>query len=242
MTFIACSKSSRALSRLLQLLTVVFLTGFVSNAFAAKGVSFDDPWEDVNRSVFDFNEWLDTYALKPVAKGYDTITPSPIQQLVSNFFSNLGEIRNAANSLLQLKAGDTLASIGRFGLNSTIGMLGMIDVASPLGLERRYQDFGLTLAHWNVPSGPFVVVPLLGPRTVRSGVGILPDSLVSPKQMVEPQGDRLFVHGIDIVNTRASLLSSEELIVGDRYSFIRDAYLQRRNYIITGELPEDDDF
>ncbi|WP_354008609.1 VacJ family lipoprotein [Endozoicomonas lisbonensis] len=228
------------LSRILQLLTAVLLTGFISSSHAAKGVSFDDPWENVNRSVFGFNDWIDTHALKPVAKGYDTITPKPVQQLVSNFFSNLGEIRNAANSLLQLKAGDTLAAIGRFGINSTIGMLGLLDVASPLGIEKRYQDFGLTLARWDVPSGPFVVVPLLGPRTVRSGVGIIPDSLVSPKQVVEPESDRLFVHGLDIVNTRAALLSSEELIVGDRYSFIRDAYLQRRNYIITGELPDDD--
>ncbi|MCW7553609.1 VacJ family lipoprotein [Endozoicomonas gorgoniicola] len=240
MTFISCSDKRCVMSRILQLLTAVLLTGFISSSHAAKGVSFDDPWENVNRSVFGFNEWIDTYALKPVAKGYDTITPKPVQQLVSNFFSNLGEIRNAANSLLQLKAGDTLAAIGRFGINSTIGMLGILDVAGPLGIEKRYQDFGLTLARWDVPSGPFVVVPLLGPRTVRSGVGIIPDSMVSPKQMVEPQGDRLFVNGLDLVNTRAALLSSEELIVGDRYSFIRDAYLQRRNYIITGELPDDD--
>ncbi|UYM16956.1 MlaA family lipoprotein [Endozoicomonas euniceicola] len=240
MTFITCSNNRCVLSRILQLLTAVLLTGFISSAYAEKGVSFDDPWENVNRSIFGFNEWIDTYALKPAAKGYDTVTPKPVQQLVSNFFSNLGEIRNAANSLLQLKIGDTLTAVGRFGINSTIGMLGMLDVASPLGIEKRYQDFGLTLAHWNVPSGPFVVVPLLGPRTVRSGVGIFPDSLISPRQMVEPESDRLLTLGLDIVNTRAALLSAEDLIVGDRYSFIRDAYLQRRNYIITGELPDDD--
>ena len=240
MTFITCSNNRCILSRILQLLTAVLLTGFISSAYAEKGVSFDDPWENVNRSIFGFNEWIDTYALKPVAKGYDTVTPKPVQQLVSNFFSNLGEIRNAANSLLQLKIGDTLTAVSRFGINSTIGMLGMLDVASPLGIEKRYQDFGLTLAHWNVPSGPFVVVPLLGPRTVRSGVGIFPDSLISPRQMVEPESDRLLTLGLDVVNTRAALLSAEDLIVGDRYSFIRDAYLQRRNYIITGELPDDD--
>ncbi|AMO57226.1 hypothetical protein GZ77_16510 [Endozoicomonas montiporae] len=227
---------------MLQILTAVLLTGFISHSYAAKGVSFDDPWENVNRSIFGFNDWVDTHALKPAAQGYDKITPKPIQSLVSNFFSNLGELRNAVNSLLQLKPVDTLTAVGRFGLNSTIGMLGLLDVASPLGIERRYQDFGLTLAHWNVPSGPYVVMPLLGPRTVRSGVGIVPDSMVSPKQMVEPMSDRIIANGLDIVNTRAALLTSEDLIVGDRYSFIRDAYLQRRNYIITGELPEDDDF
>ena len=242
MTFIACSNSRCTLSRILQILTAVILTGFISSSYAAKGVSFDDPWENINRSIFGFNEWVDNHALKPAAKGYDTVTPKPVQTLVSNFFSNLGELRNAVNSLLQLKPVDTLTAVGRFGLNSTVGMLGLLDVASPLGIEKRYQDFGLTLARWNVPSGPYVMMPLFGPRTVRSGVGIIPDGMVSPKQMVEPVSDRIITNGLDIVNTRAALLSSEDLIVGDRYSFIRDAYLQRRNYIITGELPEDDDF
>lgn len=242
MTFIVCS-NHRALSRLRQpLLAILLLTGLVSSAHAAKGVSFEDPWENVNRSIFGFNDWLDTYALKPVAKGYDTVTPKPVQQLVTNFFSNLGEIRNAANALLQLNGRDALVSFSRFGINSTIGMLGTLDVASPLGIDRRYQDFGLTLAHWNVSSGPYVVLPLLGPKTVRSGIGTLPDSLANPKLMVEPTNARVLAYGVEAVNTRAALLSTEELIIGDRYTFIRDAYLQRRNYIITGELPEDDDF
>ena len=234
------SPSKCVYSCLTRFLAVLTLSTFLSNAYAAKGVSFDDPWEDFNRAIFTFNDWLDTYALKPVAKGYDYITPKPIQQFVTNFFSNLGEIRNAANAVLQLKPVDTFASIGRFGLNSTVGMLGMLDVATPLGIEQRYHDFGLTLANWNVPSGPYVVLPFLGPRTVRSGIGLVPDSMLSPKQQVEPERDRLIAHGIDIINIRANLLSSDDLIVGDRYTFIRDAYLQRRNYIITGELPEDD--
>lgn len=194
---------NRAYARLLQLLVAFLLAGFITNVHAAKGVSFDDPWENVNRTVFGFNDWLDTYALKPVAKGYNTITPKSIQQLVTNFFGNLGEIRNTANAIIQLKGGDALASLGRFGINSTIGMLGMLDVATPLGIEKRHQDFGLTLAHWNVPSGPFVVLPLLGPRTVRAGVGLLPDSMLSPKQMVEPESDRLYTQGLYIINVRA---------------------------------------
>ena len=243
MTFNSDSIPLRGCPRLLQLSAALILSVFLTgshDAHAAKGVTFDDPWEEVNRSIFSFNNWLDAYALKPVARGYDFITPKPVQQLVTNFFDNLGEIRNAANAALQLKPVDTFASISRFGINSTVGMLGMIDVATPLRIEKRYQDFGLTLANWNVPSGPYVVVPLLGPRTVRSGIGIIPDSMFSLKQQVEPESDRLFTQSIDIINTRASLLSAEELVVGDRYTFIRDTYLQRRNYIITGELPEDD--
>ena len=207
---------------------------------ASDPVSFDDPWEKTNRAIFSFNDSIDTYALKPVARGYDAVTPKPVQQLVSNFFSNLGEFRNAFNATLQLKGKEVLTSIGRFGINTTVGMLGLIDVATPIGLEQKYEDFGLTLAHWGTPSGPYVVVPFLGPRTLRSGVGILPDSQVNPVGRVQPKSDQWLARGVDIVNTRSSLLSSEDLIMGDRYSFIRDAYLQRRQYLITGELPEDD--
>ena len=226
--------------RLSMRLLFVILTCPAFWAHAQQSVSFDDPWEKANRAIFSFNDTLDTYALKPVAKGYDTVTPKPAQKLVSNFFSNLGEIRNAFNAALQFKGKEVIASIGRLGINSTVGMLGLIDVATPLGIEQKYEDFGLTLAQWGVPSGPYVVVPFLGPRTVRSGVGILPDSQLNPVGRIQPESDQWVARGADILNTRSSLLSSEDLILGDRYSFIRDAYLQRRLYLITGELPEDD--
>ncbi|WP_172806868.1 MlaA family lipoprotein [Endozoicomonas arenosclerae] len=228
-----------ALKNMVKVIPALLLAGFVSSASAAV-VTYDDPWEKANRTIFEFNDTLDTYALKPVAKGYDTVTPKPIQNLVSNFFSNLGEIRNTANALLQFKGSEALASIGRFGINSTVGMLGMVDVATPLGIEQKYEDFGLTLAHWGTPSGPYVVLPLLGSRTLRSGIGSVPDSMMNLQGQIQPERDQWTARGVDIVNTRASLLSSEDLIVGDRYTFIRDAYLQRREYLITGQLPEDD--
>lgn len=223
-----------------QTLLALSLLCTASLATASGPVSFDDPWEKTNRAIFSFNDNIDTYALKPVAKGYDAVTPKPVQQLVSNFFSNLGEVRNAFNAALQLKGKEVLTSIGRFGINSSIGMLGLVDVATPIGLEQTYEDFGLTLAHWGTPSGPYVVLPFLGPRTVRSGVGILPDSQVNPIGRIEPQSDQWLARGVDIINIRSSLLGPEGMIIGDRYSFIRDAYLQRRQYQITGELPEDD--
>ncbi|WP_252179244.1 VacJ family lipoprotein [Endozoicomonas sp. 4G] len=228
-----------ALQNRVKVIAALLLIGYVSGA-GAEVVSYDDPWEKTNRAIFSFNDTLDTYVLKPVAEGYDTVTPKPIQQLVSNFFSNLGEIRNAVNAALQLEGGEALASLGRFGINSTVGMLGMVDVATPLGIERHYEDFGLTLAHWGTPSGPYVVLPLLGSRTLRSGIGTLPDSMMNLQGQIQPERDQWTARGIDTINTRASLLSSEALIVGDRYTFIRDAYLQRREYLITGQLPEDD--
>lgn len=208
--------------------------------FASSPVSYDDPWEGMNRRVFQFNDWVDTYTLKPVAKGYDFVTPKPVQGLIGNFFSNLGEVRNAASAGLQLKGKDALVSTGRLLINSTIGMLGLIDVATPLGLEQRYSDFGLAFASWGAPSGPYVVLPFLGPYTARSGIGLVPDMYTNPLSYHDQERERLIARGVDIINTRARLLDAEELIVGDRYTFIKDSYLQRRAFLITGEQPEDD--
>ena len=221
----------------------LLLSCLALNAQAApseRPISYDDPWERMNRTVFSFNDTLDTYALKPVAKGYNAVTPKPVQGLITNFFNNLGEIRNTVNAILQLKGSAALTSFSRLAINSTIGMLGLIDVASPIGLEQKYEDFGLTLAQWGVPSGPYVVLPFFGPRTVRGGVGSIPDMYTSPLYAVKPESDQWTAYGVKAVNSRSALLDAEDLIMGDRYSFIRDAYLQRREYLITGELPEDD--
>lgn len=203
-------------------------------------ISYDDPLENWNRKVFKFNDTLDIYALKPVAKTYNYIAPRPVQTLVSNFFSNLGEFRNITSAGIQLKGQDALVSSGRLILNSTVGILGLIDVATPMGLDKRYSDFGLAFARWGAPSGPYLVLPMLGPSTVRSGVGLVPDALTNPVTYHEPERDRWIVSGINIINSRAQLLDVEELILGDRYTFIRDTYLQRREYLITGQQPEDD--
>ena len=211
-----------------------------SVTMAADAVSYNDPLEGWNRKVFAFNDTLDTYALKPIAKSYHFITPKPVQSMVGNFFSNLGEFRNIAGNGLQLKGTDTLVSTGRLLINSTIGILGLIDVASHVGLQKHYSDFGLVFAHWGVPSGPYLMLPLFGPSTTRSGFGLVPDRMTNPVTYHDPKHERYVLTGINTVNRRAQLLDAEDLIVGDRYTFIRDTYLQRREFLITGELPEDD--
>ncbi|MDP0588948.1 MAG: VacJ family lipoprotein [Candidatus Endonucleobacter bathymodioli] len=203
-------------------------------------VSYDDPWERVNRNIFSFNDKLDIYALKPIAKGYNAIIPKPIQGLVSNFFSNLGEIRNIINGALQLKLSAALVSLSRFAINSTVGMLGLIDVASPLGFEQKYANFGLTLAQWGVPSGAYIVIPFFGPGNIRSGIGFVPDLYTSPLTWIEPESDAWMALGVKTISIRSGLLDAEDLIMGDRYSFIRDAYLQRQEYLILGRTPIDD--
>lgn len=208
-------------------------------AFATP-VSYDDPLESVNRKIFAFNDVLDTYALKPVAQTYQRLTPRPLQTVVGNFFENLGEFRNIASSGLKLHGDDVLTSGGRLLINSTFGILGLIDVATPLGLTRRYSDFGLAFAHWGIPSGPYLVLPLLGPATLRSGVGRIPNTLVNPVAYYDNDTSSLLLSGVDVVNRRTQLLSAEALIIGERYTFIRDSYLQRREFLITGQQPEDD--
>ena len=211
-----------------------------SDGAAAQQVS--DPWEGFNRASFAFNEFLDKWILRPVAKGYVTVTPDPVEGLVSNFFTNLSEIRNVANSLLQLKLADAGSSTGRFLVNSTIGMLGLIDVGTALGWDYKYNDFGMTLANWSVPAGPYVVVPFLGPRTVQTAAGIVPDAYASPITYVTPDHDRYLLSGADVIRVRAELRKKETLIVGDKYSFIRDAYLQRREFLSSGRKVVEDEF
>ena len=208
-------------------------------AFAAP-ISYDDPLENLNRKIFAFNNVLDTYALKPVAQTYQYVTPELLQTMVVNFFDNLSEVRNITSAGLQLKGDDVLRSSGRLLINSTFGILGLIDVATALGLDERYSDFGLTFAHWGIPSGPYMVLPFFGPATLRSGVGLIPNAFVTPVSYLDDNTSRLVIAGVDVISRRAQLLGAENLIIGERYSFIRDTFLQRREFLITGQQAEDD--
>jgi phospholipid-binding lipoprotein MlaA len=206
----------------------------------AGGVN-NDPWEGWNRKVFVFNDTLDSYLLKPVAKGYRVITPDPLEDGVSNVFSNLLEIRNALNGALQWKWDSASHSGGRFLINTTVGIAGIFDVATLVGLEDvDGEDFGQTLAVWGVGSGPYVVIPLLGSSTLRDGISIPVDSQMGPIQYVDHVPTRNSLYGARIIDTRANLLDAEELVSGDRYSFIRDVYLQRRHYLINDGTVGDD--
>lgn len=199
-----------------------------------------DPWEKLNRPIFVFNERLDQLLLKPAAKGYQFIMPDPAEQGVSNFFSNLRDANATINALLQGRPDGAARAVGRFLLNSTVGVLGIFDVATPLGVEPYRTDFGHTLAMWGLPSGPYVMVPMLGPRTVRSGTGSVFDAFTSVEAGIDDVAVRNSLVGLDLVSSRATLLKAEDLMSGDRYIFIRDAYLQQRRALINGGVVEDD--
>ena len=207
----------------------------------------EDPWEGFNRRVFAFNDVLDRYALKPVATGYKTVTPQPVQTGVGNFFSNLGEIRTAINSLLQGKPANAGLATSRFLINSTVGIGGLLDYATHMEITAEREDFGQTLAVWGWEDSRYLVLPLLGPRTLRDASGFPLDIAAHPITYMDDHQLRAGLTALDIVHLRAGLLDQESLIRGDRYRFIRDAYLQRRQFEINdGELGDDpfamDDF
>lgn len=198
-----------------------------------------DPWEPMNRRIFAFNETLDKYALRPAAEGYRFVMPDSAERSVSSFISNIYEFNSVYNSLLQARPENALVSGGRFLINSTFGLFGLFDVATPLGIEHSPADFGQTLSIWGFEQGPYVMFPLFGPKTVRSGVGYVVDTYTSiPSLINEPEIAYTFwtVEAIDI---RANLINADELIFGDRYIFVRNAYLQRRAAFLNGGAVED---
>jgi len=192
-----------------------------------------DPWEGYNRTMYDFNKSADRYLIKPLAQGYQAVTPDLVEQGVHNFFSNLGDITSLVNSILQLKPDSALQDFARITFNSTFGLAGLIDVSTPMGLPSSGEDFGQTLGYWGVSSGPYLVLPLFGPSSVRDAVGRVPDTYtdVWPAE-VGHIPTRNSGYGLRLLDTRVSLFSAERLISGDEYSFVRDAYLQQRAFMV----------
>ncbi|CUB04021.1 MlaA family lipoprotein [Marinomonas fungiae] len=205
----------------------LLITSFLA---VAETMTPEDPWEGFNRSIFSFNETVDEYGLKPLAQGYDAITPNFMQKGVSNFFSNLGEIPNTFNNLLQGKWDETASSTSRFLINTTIGLLGLFDVASAMGIEQYNEDFGQTLGYWGVGSGPYLVLPFFGPSTARDASGMVVDySIYDGMDLYDFNSDEKWIgRGLNAIQTRAKYLSAERMIFGDRYSFLRDVYIQTR--------------
>jgi len=200
-----------------------------------------DPWQGYNRAMFTFNDTVDRYFLKPVAKGYKFVTPDPLEKGVSNVFSNIGEVPSAVNGLLQGNVKSAGKSVGRLLVNTTIGVGGLFDVAKHMNLpDDDSEDFGQTLAVWGVGQGPYVVLPFLGPSTLRDAFGKPVDWYTDPITYIEHEPTRYSVLAASIVDKRASLLDLEKNITGDRYVFIRDVYLQRRDYLINNGEVEDD--
>jgi phospholipid-binding lipoprotein MlaA len=208
--------------------------------FVAQAASEDDPWESVNRPIYKFNDVIDTYALKPLAQGYQYIAPQFVEDGVHNFFQNIGDVRNLANDILQAKPHAAGVDTARLIFNTTFGLLGVIDVGTKMGLQRNDEDFGQTLGYWGVGSGPYVMLPLLGPSTLRDAPSKYVDSYTAPYRYVDDVPVRNSFYALDIIDTRASLLSSEKLISGDRYTFIRNAYLQNREFKVKDGQVEDD--
>ncbi|EKF72998.1 vacJ lipoprotein [Alcanivorax hongdengensis A-11-3] len=196
----------------------------------------DDPWEGFNRKVFAFNETFDKYAAKPAAKAYRAGTPQWLDDTITRVFENMRDLRSGINSVLQWRWKNAGKDFGRFTLNSTLGVAGLFDVASKVNLEKRNTDLGLTLARWGVGEGPYLVLPFFGPSTVRDGATIWPETYLRPYQYIDHDLTRFTFTVVYAVDLRADLLDLEKSIVGDRYTFLRNAYLQRRRFE-SGDAP-----
>ena len=202
-----------------------------------------DPLEPLNRVTYKFNDMLDRAVIKPLAQGYQFIMPEPADQGVTNFFNNLADIRSALNNLLQAKIGRAFSDVGRVAINTTVGILGLIDVASNMNLPRYGEDFGQTLGVWGFGSGPYIVLPLLGPSTGRDSVGLVVDWYTDPITHISDDEWRWALRGLDLVDTRAGLLSASRVLEEaalDPYAFVRDAFLQRRQSLVYDGNPPDE--
>jgi phospholipid-binding lipoprotein MlaA len=200
-----------------------------------------DPWERFNRSSFAFNDALDRAVAKPVAKAYKKVTPRVIRTGISNVFSNLNTVTTVINDALQGKMRDAGRDSARFLLNSTLGLAGLFDPASAAGLENNDEDFGQTLGKWGVKSGPYLMLPFLGPSTVRDSFARIPDQYTNPVNYLEDDSTRYIIVGADFVDMRAGLLDLDAQLERsyDRYAFVRNAWLQRREYKVTDGNVED---
>ena len=202
----------------------------------------NDPFEDINRKIWAFNEFLDDNIAKPTAEIYTTVAPNFVEVGVSNFFRNLNELDNTANQLLQGHPILALNDFSRFIINTTIGLGGFIDVGSRLGLKRHDEDFGQTLGAWGVSPGPFLMIPIYGPSTPRSLAGRSVSSVLGGTFAIEETDVRLGITALDALETRARYLEVETLIIGDRYSFIRDSYMQYQEFESSNGINQEDDF
>ena len=224
-------------------LTQVFLIllTIIGSASVADEIANKDPYENLNRASHSFNETLDNYAARPVAKMYQAAMPDPLEKGIVNVFRNLDEITNIVNDLLQAKFGQAANDTGRFLINTTIGVGGLFDVAQRAGLPRgEGEDFGQTLGTWGVGSGPYLMLPLVGPSTLRDAPSKYFDSFTNPVAYMDHVRTRNAVRGLSLVSTRAELLELDGVISGDSYLFVRDVYLQRREYQVKDGAIEDD--
>ena len=224
----------------IQLLLIVSLLVL---SFSAKSQDYD-PWMRLNKHFFSVNDYFDQLLVRPVALTYTNVTPRFFQVGVGNVFDNLQDVNVAINDFLQFKIEDGLSDSGRIIVNSTIGIGGILDVATSMGLYRNEEDFGQTLGAWGFDAGPYVFLPVFGASNLRDSVGMIIDALFNPIRYIENIESRYTLYLADELDFRSSLLAYDELIIGDRYLFVREAYIQNREYVVNdGEvINEFDDF
>lgn len=231
----------------LALAWLALLTGCATTAPGPDGkpVQRVDPWESWNRKVYNFNDTLDTAVLKPVATTYRDVVPQPTRRGISNIFGNVSDLWSAFNNVLQGKVNDGMQDVMRVTTNTIFGLGGFFDVATEMGLDRHNEDLGQTLGRWGIGAGPYVVWPFFGPSTLRDSFALPVDRSVSPALAFNDSLARYAVVGVGFVNERAALLGATGMlddIALDKYTFIRDAYLQRRRSLVyDGEVPESKD-
>ena len=223
-------------------LILVTLLLMMANFTFSEEADEADPFEGINRVFYELNfNLLDPVVIKPIAIIYDDLTPKPIRQGFRNFFSNLDEIPSLVNNVLQGKFGQAANNAERFLMNTTLGLGGFLDIAKRAGLQPgEDEDFGQTLAVWGVPDGPYLMLPFFGPSTLRDAPSNFVDSLLDPFSYNDSLPVRVVIKGIDLIALRADLLGIDDVISGDKYLFIRDVYLQNREYVISDGAIDDD--
>jgi phospholipid-binding lipoprotein MlaA len=233
----------RFIPRLLAGALLAMLLALTTGCATGPNANPADPLEPFNRGVTQFNDGVDRAVIKPVATAYDTVAPRFVRTGVSNFFNNLGDAWSAVNAVLQLKPQAAVDNFFRFQINTVFGLGGLLDFASEANIERHKEDFGQTLGRWGVPSGPYLVLPILGPSTVRDTAALPVDSWGSAISHINDVPVRNYIYGLRAIDARANLLRTTNVIdqaALDKYSFTRDAYLQlRRNDVYDGNPPEE---
>ncbi len=222
-------------TRGIRLAPVLFLSGVCGVATAADGIATGDPWEGYNRRVYVFNDTLDRKIIKPVARTYSDYTPKPVKTGITNVFSNANDPFVTLNALLQGKFRQAGSDLGRFLVNSTVGVGGLVDWASGWGMPKHQEDFGQTLGYWGVRQGPYVMLPILGASTLRDTGGFLVDTAANPVFYFAPAAATIPSGGVNAVDQRANLLKTDNVVQEaalDRYQFVREAYLQKRDNLV----------
>ena len=200
----------------------------------------EDPWQVMNENTYNFNEAMDATIATPLARGYLYVTPEIVQTGVTNFISNVEDVSIGINNILQGHFKLGIMDFTRVIINSSLGIGGLFNVATSFGLEKHDEDFGQTLAVWGVPAGPYIVLPLLGPSTLRDTFGKIPDSFVSPTLALDDDRTSYTYTFIDLVETRARYLGFDSLIIGDKYTFMKNAFYQQRAFDISNGMMKDE--